>query len=75
MCLIQLSGSERWTVHNRLQELGIASNCRTGQPLYVQIDTPKEAIQLWSVTRLNKSSRCELISWLNFCLEQPINKI
>jgi len=74
MRAIQVVGSDRWNIHNRLQELEIKSSCQTGQPLYAQINTPKEAILLWSVTRFNKLSRQELIGWLDYCLEQSAEK-
>lgn len=42
---------DRWQVHHRLQSLDIETQCKSFQPLQVKIDTPAEAIQLWSVVR------------------------
>ena len=75
MYLIEVKGIERWTVHNRLQELGIVSSCRIGEPLYATVNSPQEAIGIWSVAQLSRSSRKKLVSWLNLCLEKPLTEV
>lgn len=42
---------DRWQVYFRLKELDIAAQCQGFHPLKVSIDTPTEAIQLWSIVR------------------------
>jgi len=65
--IIEISGSQRWSVYRRLQELGIPCRCKTQQPLTVQIDNATAAIQIWSVVRQMKLSRCDLAYWLEEC--------
>ena len=42
---------DRWQVYHRLQELDIDCRCSGYQPLRVNLQTPSEAIQLWSIVR------------------------
>ena len=56
---------DRWQVHHRLQSLGISTQCQSFQPLRVKIDTPAEAIQLWSVVRQVSTPRCALAASLH----------
>ncbi|MEM8502170.1 MAG: Asr1405/Asl0597 family protein [Cyanobacteria bacterium P01_D01_bin.1] len=58
---------DRWQVYHRLQDLGIDSHCGGFQPLQVEIKTPTEALQLWSVLRRVDSSRSVLIASLEQC--------
>lgn len=65
--VVQVDWSDRWIVYHRLQELQIPCHCSTNQPLEVQLSSPTEVIQLWSVIKQYSSSRRELIQWLNTC--------
>ncbi|MEA5508948.1 hypothetical protein VB715_04150 [Crocosphaera sp. UHCC 0190] len=65
--VVQVEWSDRWIVYHRLQELHIPSYCATHQPLQVQLSSPTEAIQLWSVIKQYSASRRELIEWLHTC--------
>ncbi len=56
---------DRWQVYHRLQSLGIEAQCKSFEPLQVMINTPTEAIQLWSVTRQVCMPRQAIASILN----------
>ncbi len=65
--VIEISWADRWQVYRRLQELAIPCNCRTNQPLSVQINDVAAAVQLWSVVRQLTLGRRDLASWLERC--------
>lgn len=48
---VTIDCEDRWQVYHRLQSLGIEAQCKSFQPLQVTINTPTEAIQLWSVIK------------------------
>ena len=58
---------DRWQVYHRLQDLDIACHCRGFQPLQVEVKTPTEALQLWSILKRVSSSRAALIGSLDQC--------
>ncbi|WP_198648492.1 Asr1405/Asl0597 family protein [Cyanothece sp. BG0011] len=49
---VTVNGGDRWFVAKRLQELQIPCSYSTNQPLQVQLSTPTDVIQLWSVLNL-----------------------
>ena len=57
----------KWDTYHRLKALDIDCRCKTNQPLLVELNTPKTAIQVWSVVKHLSASRQELISWLDHC--------
>lgn len=63
---------DRWQVYFRLQELGIACQCRPHQPLWVDITSPNAALQLWSVVRHVSGSRQDLAQWLDHCWQLAV---
>ncbi|MGD1951152.1 MAG: Asr1405/Asl0597 family protein [Leptolyngbyaceae cyanobacterium] len=66
--MIEIKCCDRWEAYFRLHELGIVCECKSYQPLRVNVVTALEVIQIWFVvTRLSKS-RQELASWLESCL-------
>lgn len=65
--IVEIDWVDRWLVYKRLQELEIPCWCSINQPLQVQIDTLKDAIQLFSVVRQFTRSRQELIESLEHC--------
>lgn len=65
--MIEIQGSERWLVFQRLQELGIPCSCSYCQPLTVQVNSPIVAIQLWGVSRHVSASRPVLVDYLEQC--------
>jgi len=55
---------DRWQVYHRLQELDIDCECGGFKPLTVNLQTPTEVIQLWSVVRRVADSKQALSSAL-----------
>jgi hypothetical protein len=64
---IQVSRSDRWCIHQRLQELMIPSWCPDDGSLQVAISTPINAILVRSAVKQCIASRNELVDWLNRC--------
>lgn len=64
---ITVTCEDRWQVYHRLQMLDIDCQCGGFQPLKVTIQTPTEAIQLWSVVRCVSEPRARLVQSLNSC--------
>jgi hypothetical protein len=48
---VEIVGHDRWVIYHRLQSLAIDCNCGVGEPLTVQIRSPQDLIQCWSVMR------------------------
>jgi hypothetical protein len=48
---VEIAGHDRWAIYHRLQSLAIECHCGVGVPLTVQINSPQELIQCWSVMR------------------------
>jgi hypothetical protein len=48
---MEIAGHDRWAIYQRLQSLAIECDCGVGVPLTVQINSPQELIQCWSVMR------------------------
>lgn len=65
--VVEVNWHDRWEVYRRLQELQIPCQCAPNQPLRVQLQTPREALQLWSVVRQFNSPRQEILLWLRDC--------
>ncbi|MBF2050046.1 MAG: hypothetical protein IGS54_22210 [Elainella sp. C42_A2020_010] len=62
-----ISRSDRWQVHQRLEELEIASTCLRDGSLKVEIRSPLTIIQLRSVLQQFTASRQQLVDWLEQC--------
>lgn len=65
--IVEVNWSDRWLIYHRLDELSIPCQCKTNQPLRVEITNVTAAIQLWSVTRRLTAPRQDLIDWLKRC--------
>lgn len=66
---------DRWQVYYRLQDLKIDCQCQSFQPLQVQITTPTQAMQLWSIVKRISDPRTVQIdrlkqSWLKPCAKR-----
>ncbi len=48
---VEIAGHDRWAIYDRLQSLAIDCQCQSGAPLTVQINSPQDLIQCWSVMR------------------------
>ncbi len=66
---------DRWQVYHRLQELDIMCQCSSYQPLQVNLQTPTEVIQLWSVVRRVSQPRQALIALLNQSWKAPYTQL
>ena len=62
---------DRWQVYFRLQELDIPCQCKSYQPLLVDIQSAQSLIQVWSVVKRVSTPRNVLSEWLNQCLRLP----
>ena len=60
-----VSCDDRLQVYYRLQELNIDCQCSSFQPLKVTLQTPTEALQLWSVVKSISEPRLALVKRLN----------
>ena len=65
--VVEVSGTDRWQVYRRLQELEIPCHCQTNQALTVDIGSIAAAIQLWSVVRQLNAKRQDSIEVLERC--------
>ncbi len=68
--MVEIDCCDRWEAYFRLQELGIACECKSHQPLQVNITSANDVIQVWYLTTRLAKSRCELARWLENCLIQ-----
>ncbi len=64
---VEVTGSERWPVFQRLRELEIPCWCEPNQPLRVHLSDSHATVQFWSVSRQVYASRPELVLWLEQC--------
>jgi hypothetical protein len=48
---VEIAGHDRWAIYQRLQSLAIDCHCGVGAPLTIQIHSPQDLIQCWSVMR------------------------
>ena len=65
--IISVKLTHKWDVYHRLKALEIDCQCKTNQPLLIELNTPQTAIQVWSVVKHLTAPRQELIDWLNRC--------
>ena len=68
---VTVSCEDRWQVYHRLQELDIDCECSSFQPLKVNLQTPTEALQLWSVVRCASDDKRTLVSTLSRSWQAP----
>ncbi|MEM9087529.1 MAG: Asr1405/Asl0597 family protein [Cyanobacteria bacterium P01_F01_bin.53] len=71
---ITVSCEDRWQVYHRLQELDIDCQCSGYQPLRVNLQTPTEALQLWSILRRVSEPRQNLVETLIQSWQTPYAK-
>lgn len=64
---IEVTCADRWQVYHRLRELDIDCDCTGFQPLQVKVQTPVEAVQLWSIIKRVCRPRLELAADLQRC--------
>ncbi|MFK8183371.1 MAG: Asr1405/Asl0597 family protein [Phormidesmis sp.] len=68
---VTVSCEDRWQVYHRLQELDIECACAGFKPLQVNLRTPTEALQVWSVTRRVSASKQSLVAMLSQSWKAP----
>ena len=68
---VVVSCEDRWQVYHRLQELDIDCECSGFHPLKVNLQTPTEALQLWSIVRRVSDPKHSLISALHRSWNAP----
>ncbi|MGB3203240.1 MAG: Asr1405/Asl0597 family protein [Nodosilinea sp.] len=68
--VVELDRVSRWTVYQRLQELGLVCECGCDRPLAVAIDTPAAAFQVWGVVQAVTQSKLSLTDHLERCWQQ-----
>ncbi|MGB3298975.1 MAG: Asr1405/Asl0597 family protein [Phormidesmis sp.] len=71
---ITVSCDDRWQVYHRLQELDIECQCSCFQALQVNLQSPTEALQLWSIVRRISKPRLALVEALQQSLRVPYSK-
>ncbi|AFZ49639.1 Asr1405/Asl0597 family protein [Dactylococcopsis salina] len=71
---INVKQLERWQVYQRLIELQVPCRCSCNQPLEVELKTPLQVWQFWSVVRRVSASRDSLIAGLERCWQLPMCK-
>lgn len=64
---LEIPRSQRWQVCRRLQELDIPCTCHSTGGLQVEVSSPSQSIQVWSVVQQVTASRLQLVDWLNRC--------
>lgn len=69
--MTEVDCGDRWQVYFRLQELDIPCQCKSYQPLLVDIQSAQALIQVWSVVKRISTPRSDLSAGLNQCLRLP----
>ncbi|NEO85823.1 MAG: hypothetical protein F6J87_16455 [Spirulina sp. SIO3F2] len=66
---LSLTGSDRWEMYHRLQDLDIPCSCQAHRPLQVHCRSTLDAIQCWSIARQLTQPRLVLAQVLDACLD------
>lgn len=65
--MIEIRCADRWQAYRRLLELDIDCQCRGYCPLLARVDTPGQAIQVWSTAQWLSPERRSLSQRLERC--------
>ncbi|MEM8640579.1 MAG: Asr1405/Asl0597 family protein [Cyanobacteria bacterium P01_G01_bin.54] len=68
---LSLTGSDRWFMYRRLQELEIPCTCQPHRPLQVHCRSVLDAVQCWSINQWLTQPRLELAQTLESCWQAP----
>ncbi len=68
--VVELDRVNRWNVYRRLQELAVVCECGSNQPLTVVINTPADALLVWSVLQAATLPKLALTDHLERCWQQ-----
>ena len=69
--MVPVECGDRWQVYFRLKELEIPCQCKSYQPLLVDVQSAQSLVQVWSVVKQVSTPRLELAQWLNQCWHLP----
>ncbi|MEM1367328.1 MAG: Asr1405/Asl0597 family protein [Cyanobacteria bacterium P01_H01_bin.15] len=70
---INIDRINAWTVFFRLQQLGIDCHYGQNKPLVVEIISPSEVLQVWSVIQQITASRHDNLSRLERCWKAELS--
>lgn len=65
--IVSVDRSDRWSIHRRLQELGIPCACPADGTLRVEVNHAIALVLLHSAVRQCLASRQEAMDWLERC--------
>lgn len=65
--VLSVKRCDRWSIHRRLQELGIASTCPADGTLHVEVHHATDLVLARSTIRQFMTSRQEDMDWLERC--------
>lgn len=65
--VVSVERCDRWSIHYRLQELGIASTCPADGTLRVEVNHATDLVLARSTIRQFMTSRQEDMDWLERC--------
>ncbi|NEO28051.1 MAG: hypothetical protein F6K03_14500 [Kamptonema sp. SIO4C4] len=69
--VVEITSEQRWSIYQRLQELGLPCHCQAYQPLQVELSDTHAILQFWQVCRHLYASLPELRHWLESCWQLP----
>ena len=72
--VLSVKWSSRWEIFRRLKALQINCQCRTNEPLLIDLHSPTTLVQIWSVIRQSSATRTQLIDWLDNCWSMPYDR-
>lgn len=70
--MIEINCDDRWQAYRRFNELEMDCQCGGYCPLRVRVDTPCQAIQVWSTTQWLSQGREQLSQSLERCWQLKV---
>lgn len=70
--VITVARSDRWVIHQRLQEMSIASACPFDGSLRVDVSTGMDILLIRSIVLRMTADRADLMTWLERCWHHEI---
>lgn len=71
IAMMAIECDDRWQVYFRLQDLNIPCQCKSHQPLLVNIQSAQALVQVCGVVKRFSTPRSDLCDWLNHCFSLP----
>ena len=72
--MIEVQCLDRWQAYYRFQSLELDCRCRAHRPLEVDVQTPGQLVQVWSVLQTVSGDRSELCDRLERCWQLRAEK-